>query len=529
MSMDFATKFKGYVRTATPLVSINTFDARATMRNIIDILGASKDIKGKTMLSTTGISQWDICRGLKGVNELGMAQVNEFIQKSKTPPAALHMAENLYKGLAAATPEVLRDHFTFVFNAHKFWSNPTEIQGLYNLRDVLSDKGSMLILLSAPGSTLPEEIAQDVMFLDEPLPNDAQVEAIITKAYKNAKALADASGKKIPTELPKDIMNKSKAALNGMPAFPIAQSSALCLDALTGTMDVVELWDQKRHTVSQRAGLSMFEREGVSLANLDDMDNVINFLNRYNAGPETPNIILRFDEMEKGFAGSGTDLSGDSTKLTGSVLSWFQDKRIHGIIFVGVPGCGKSELIYAWAKSVGKPVINVDIPGMQGSLLGQSMANLQAAEKTIDAMGGGRVLAIASVNDINKLPAPLIRRFDLSTFFFDIPRTEKARLNILNIHRKKYGVNPNDKAPDMNMWTGSDIENACRRAYMLGETLEESAKNVVRVMFARREEMDALRQDADAKYVSASAPGTYQYWDPFTETAPRESARRLKG
>ena len=126
--------------------------------------------------------------------------------------------------------------------------------------------------------------------------------------------------------------------------------------------------------------------DGVALANLDDMDNIINFLNRYNAGPESPNIILRFDEMEKGFAGSGTDLSGDATKLTGSILTWFQDKRIHGIIFVGVPGCGKSELIYAWAKSVGKPVVNVDIPGMQGSLLGQS----RLGRKCLDGGAGAR-------------------------------------------------------------------------------------------------------------------------------------------
>ena len=537
MAMDFATKFRGYVRTATPLIKVDTFDARATMRHIIEVMGETKLLNdNKTMLSVTGISQWDICRGFNGVNELGIAQVTEFIRESKTPPAALHMAENLYKVLAAVRPEVLRDHFTFVFNAHKFWGNAVEVQGLYNLRDILADKGSMLILLSAPGEILPQELAQDIMPLDEPLPDDKQVEAIITKAYANAKVLATASKKKIPEALPADVMARSKAALNGMPSFPIAQSSALCLDAMTGKMDVTELWDQKRHTVSQRAGLSMFERDGVALANLDDMDNIINFLNRYNAGPESPNIILRFDEMEKGFAGSGTDLSGDATKLTGSILTWFQDKRIHGIIFVGVPGCGKSELIYAWAKSVGKPVVNVDIPGMQGSLLGQSMANLQAAEKTIDAMGGGKVLAIASVNEINKLPAPLLRRFDLSTVFFDIPKTEQARMNILNIHRKKYNVNPKDGVPDMNMWTGSDIENCCKRSYLLGESLTEAEKNVVKVMVARRDEMDKLRQDADGKYISASYPGVYKYYDPFEPAntaaaiaAAANEGRRLKG
>lgn len=529
--MDFATKFKSYVRTATPLVLINTFDARATQRNIIETLEAAKGADGKTsLLSQTGLSQWDVCRGFRGVNQLGIDQVKQFLIGSKVQTEALYVAENVYKVLAAAAPNALDNHFTFIFNAHKFWGTATEVQGLWNLRDVLKEKGSMLILLASPGATLPEEIAQDVMFLDEPLPNDKQVEQIVTKAYANAKKVAEFNKKKIPDTLPADVMKKSVAALSGLPQFPIEQASSQNLDSLTGTMDITELWSQKRQTISQRAGLSMYDGNA-SLSNLDDLDNAVDFLKRYNEGPESPNIVLRFDEMEKAFAGSGTDLSGDATKLTGSILTWFQDKRINGIIFLGVPGCGKSELLYAWAKSAGKPVVNVDLPGMQGSLLGQSMANLQAAEKTIDAMGGGRVLAIATVNDVSTLPAPLLRRFNLGTFFFDIPRTEEARIKILNIHRKKYGINPKDKVPDMNLWTGSDIEGCCKRAYMLQETLEESAKNVVKVMIARRAEMDALRKNADAKYISASTPGTYQYFDPFEETQPepRESGRRLKG
>jgi len=290
--MDFATKFKGYVRTATPLVMVNTFDARATMRNILEVLESSKDAKGKSLLSTTGISQWDACQGLRGFNELGQTQVKDMILKSKTPPQALLMAENVYKILAAVPPDCMDSHFTFIFNAHKFWNNAIEVQGLWNLRDVLAEKGSMLILLASPGSVLPEEIAQDVMFLDEPLPNDAQVEALITKAYDNAKIVAEANNKKIPAKLPADMMKKSKAAMVGLPAFPIAQSSALCLDSFTGNMDTVGMWDQKRQTISQRAGLSMFEREGVSLANLDDMDNVISFLNQYNCGMKTLQVYI---------------------------------------------------------------------------------------------------------------------------------------------------------------------------------------------------------------------------------------------
>ena len=529
--MDFKAKFKGYVRTATPLVMIHTFDPRATQRNVIETLEeATSTDKKTTLLNSTGLSQWDCARGFRGVNQLGIDQVKEFILMTKIPPEQLYMAENLYKVLAAAAPTTLSDHFTFIFNAHRFWETATEVQGLWNLRDILKEKGSMLILLAAPGATLPEEIAQDVMFLDEPLPTDKQVEQIVTKAYSNAKRVADANKLKIPDALPAAVLKKSVAALSGLPAFPIEAASSLCLSAQTGTMDVEELWGQKRQTISQRAGLSMYDGNA-SLDNLDDLDNAVDFLQRYSAGPESPNIILRFDEMEKAFAGSGTDLSGDATKLTGSILTWFQDKRINGIIFLGVPGCGKSELLYAWAKSAGKPVVNVDLPGMQGSLLGQSMANLQAAEKTIDAMGGGRVLAIATVNDVSTLPAPLLRRFNLGTFFFDIPRTESARLKILNIHRKKYKINAKDKAPDMNLWTGSDIENCCKRAYMLNESLNDSAKNVVKVMLARREEMDLLRRGADHKYISASTAGVYEYYDPYEQeqAASFESNRRLKG
>ena len=62
MSMDFATKFRGYVRTATPLIKVDTFDARATMRHIIEVMGETKLLNDgkKTMLAVTGISQWDI-------------------------------------------------------------------------------------------------------------------------------------------------------------------------------------------------------------------------------------------------------------------------------------------------------------------------------------------------------------------------------------------------------------------------------------------------------------------------------------
>ena len=529
MKLTFKERFQAMVRTATPLVMIQSFDPRASIRHILEALTEAKDRtdvkKAKSLLDSTGISQWDCCRGLHGVNDMGIQQIEQALSQMEVDPANLLVAQNLYKFLASAPDTLLVDHFVFMMNAHKFWAQPEEVQGLWNLRDILKNKGSMLILLSAPGSTLPEEIAQDVFPLEEPLPTAEQVEQIITKSYEAAKKL----GFGIAVSLPGDVMKKSVAALNGLPVFPTEQAAQMCLNSQTGAMNTEELWAQKRQTIAQRAGLSMYDGSA-SLADVADLDNVVQFLRRLEAGPESPNIVLRMDEMEKAFAGSGTDLSGDQTKLTGSILTWFQDKRINGIIFLGVPGCGKSELLFAWAKGAGKPIVNVDLPGMQGSLLGQSMANLKAAEKTIDAMGGGRVLAIATVNDVGTLPAPLLRRFNLGTFFFDIPKTDEARMKILAIHRKKYKISAKDAAPDMHLWTGSDIENCCKRAYMLGESLQDASKNVVKVMVARREEMDNLRKSASNRYISASESGIYTYYDPYEKSvASTEGGRRLKG
>ena len=44
------------------------------------------------------------------------------------------------------------------------------VQGIWNLRDVFKAGGQMLVLVTPPGATLPVELQNDVMVIDEPLP-----------------------------------------------------------------------------------------------------------------------------------------------------------------------------------------------------------------------------------------------------------------------------------------------------------------------------------------------------------------------
>lgn len=516
--MNFNEHFKAAIRTSTPLVMVRTYDPNAAVANIKDLLKDSKGEDKSNLFDTTGLVQWDVCHSVRHLNKAGENSMHKWLGQSAAE--ALAVPAELYR-MAESVPQ---DTFLFIFNAHLFWKEKEEVQGIWNLRDVFKERGSMLILLATPGATLPTELQQDVMVIDEPLPTEAQIEKVIVKAHDAARQINKAV--KAPQG---EAMQKAVYALSGLPLFPAEQSAQLCLNPQTGVLDTTELWEKKRQVISQTPGLTVYDGKS-SLKNIGGNENIISFYKSLMAGPEQPRVILRFDEMEKAFAGSGTDLSGNKTELTGAILTWFQDKRINGVIHLGVPGCSKSEILYAIANEYEKPVINVDLPGMQGGIIGESIANLKAAQKCIDAIGGNRVLAIATVNDVSTLPAPLLRRFNLGTFFFDAPNSEAERNDILAIHRKKYNIKTSDASPDMTAWTGSDIEQCCYKAYLLGISLKEAATYVVPVMRARAQEMDALRKDASNRYISASHAGMYQYTpiNAASAASASDGPRRLK-
>jgi SpoVK/Ycf46/Vps4 family AAA+-type ATPase len=47
--------------------------------------------------------------------------------------------------------------------------------------------------------------------------------------------------------------------------------------------------------------------------------------------------VVFCDEIEKAFAGTGTDLSGVTTEMTGTILTWMQNREADGCILIGPP------------------------------------------------------------------------------------------------------------------------------------------------------------------------------------------------
>lgn len=150
-------------------------------------------------------------------------------------------------------------------------------------------------------------------------------------------------------------------------------------------------------------------------------------------------------------------------------------KPPRGILVVGVPGCGKSLTAKAISKSWNLPLYLLDFAMVQGMYVGQSEEQLKAALKTaehvspcilwIDEIEKGlsgakdssgvttrmigqflfwlqecqkEVFVVATANDVQNLPAELLRkgRFD-ELFFVDLPNPQE-RKDIIKLYMEKY-------------------------------------------------------------------------------------------
>lgn len=491
----FSQQFKAAHAVSTPIISVRTSDAASTILNIRKALGT----KAKDM----PLVSWDAIHGLRGLgdNEAGAAAVADMISKSGTDaqassqlPIALLMLENASK-----------DVICFVHNIHLFWADPLVLQGIWNLRDPYKANGNMLVLLTVLGTILPPELNNDVLALEEPLPTRAELKQIVTECFDYAEKPAPGA----------EIIDKAADALVGIAAFPSDQATAMSIDMKSGELDIQSLWQRKRAIVSACPGLSFYDGPE-TLKDAGGLNNIKSYLQKIMDGKRSAKVILRVDEIEKAFAGAGTDTSGVKGDLLGNFLSWVEDRHVLCMLFVGIPGASKSHIIYCLGGQYGVPVINFDIAGMQDSLVGNSGKNLRNAEAVVEAISAGQILLCATANSLRGLPAELISRFEKGgIFFFEAPNeTERAEILRLKIVKYRLTDDQTSVIPDMDSWTGREIESLCDKVDLTGTSLIEAAQYVVPLMKSHAEDMATLMQSAHNRFLSASNPGLYQYNPP---------------
>ena len=472
-------QFKAARRVSTPLVALETPDPAATVLSVREVLNGESPT-----------FEWDIVRGLRGVNELGKQVA---AQKNITPEATINLvtALEIADGLPAKSA-------LFVHNAHRHLNDVQVVQALWNLRDTYKRNRRTVIMLG-PSFQLPSELAGDVVVLDEPLPTRAELATILEQQHTNAN-LPQPSG---------DVATAALDAIVGLPAFTAEQVVAMALRQ-TG-IDLPALWERKRKAIQNTQGLRVWTGDA-SLDDLCGIDNVKDFA-RELIDAKTFGAIVFIDEADKALAGGMSDHSGDSgvsKDQIGQILSFIEDGGHLGMLLAGVAGCGKTQLAKAIAQESGKPLIVFDIGGMKGGVVGQSEQSIREALKVVTATAEGRVLFIMTANRTTSFSPELNRRFP-DQFFFDLPDAE-GREAIWRVYVKKYNlssVQAHRPAGFGTGWTGAEIKRACERAALFGRTVVDAAKFIVPLAGSAKNAIAGLRSEAAGRFLSAAKPGFY--------------------
>ncbi len=384
-----------------------------------------------------------------------------------------------------------------VKDLHPHFSNHQVIRRIRDLVPLLPGKRVLLALLS-PLPELPSELVRDSAMVDVPLPDLPMLERLTRAAAHKAGAGEESVG---------DVAS----ALRGLTLEEARRVLAKLLvvhgaGALTSPARVL---DEKKRLVRTVGALTIVEPD----RSLDDL----------------------------GGAGELKRWLGERTRAFSEEARQFGLPAPRGLLLAGVQGCGKSLASRAIAAYWSLPLARLDMGLLMG--LASPEAALHEVFKVVEAMSpavlwideiekvlqvdmrgaGGRILGsfvtwlsekqtpvftVATANDVDLLPAELVRkgRFD-EIFFFDLP-DGRDRAEIFRIHLAQRGSDPASfdaeaLSASTDHYSGSEIEQvvvgALYRAFaadrqLAARDLQVAASETVPLYRTYEERIKALRE-----------------------------------
>ena len=390
------------------------------------------------------------------------------------------------------------------------------------LRDDTPRDRAQAIVILTPSRRVPDELAGHTTVIDWPLPDRAEIAAILDAAI-------DVVREAIPD-----------AAPNG--------TREAAIDAAIGL-----------------SGEEAKSTYGKSLVRLRRIDPVL-IANEKKAVIARERVLEWYDPIPGGIAAVG-GLEPLKAWLSQRKLAYSPEARAYGlpspkgVLFVGPPGTGKSLTAKAIATAWGVPLLKVDLGALKSKFVGESEGNLRKAfsvietvgrcvvwfdevEKALagatqgaadggvssDALGAilnwmqerrGEAFVVATANDAASLPPELLRkgRFD-EVFFLDLPnageRGAVLKAALTANGRSAAKVDHAKVTQVTDGWTGSEIAaivpDAMFAAFADGgreivtADLVEVAKTVVPLSKTAAEKITRLREWAAGRARPANTP-----------------------
>ena len=404
-----------------------------------------------------------------------------------------------------------------------FWRSDACVSAVVGLRSAFKATSRCLVFVAQPGAgdKLPPQLEADVPILRVALPSvEAMAKMVEDTVAGNPVAVADGD------------VTVAARNLRGMTLF--AAENAVARACLFGKLDAASLASVQRESVEAATGGALqFERSRLTFDDVGGLTAFRDFAGRLFAGPEAPDLVVRVDEIDKvvGANATGTvaDNTGISQGLLRSLLTNIEDNGYLLGVLCGCAGSGKSLSTSALGNSYNRTTLAVNFDRCKGSLVGQSEAAIQRVFDTIAALGGRRVLMLATANRMDTLPPELLSRAGgCGIWFFDAPSREQ-RARIWDIQMRAHGLDPLQKRPDDAGMVGRDIRNACRMASMLGCSLVEAAPFTMKTGVVSLDLLVASRIEAESRgYLDAEVAGPYRVRDVAMEEMVEAAGLRRK-
>ena len=504
------------IRSSHPLVVIETVEEERVLALLQSV----------TAQERMPLFEWSITRGL--------TRADEGATLSKMTATPLAVLQHLH-GLTVEAVFWLKD-----IGPHL--QDPAVCRQLREVAAVYSRSRATCLLTGQP-ITLPPDLDKVAVRLDLKLPDRDELRSMLRGLLQSLGPRATSRPRS--TTLVHSILgslSETKAAENS----PSSQESDAILRALQGltlhqARQVIAQCIVERGTLSAEDVHTILKRKVQAIKDGGLLEYYPLEDNRFELGGFT-NLKSWLERAQVGFT-----IEAKSLNLTPP----------RGIMLVGVPGCGKSLAAKAIAREWKLPLLKLDAGRLFDKFVGESEKNFRKAiemaeslapivlwideiEKAMVAGGGSGdadaglsrrlfgafltwlqekkqdVFVVATANDLSSLPPELLRkgRFD-EIFFVDLP-DDAERETIWKIHlslrkqdSKKFDVGKIVSASDG--FSGSEIEQAVvaalyralhQKTPLTTDLLVEELTHTVPLSVTRREDIDALRQTAEGRFVN---------------------------
>jgi ATP-dependent 26S proteasome regulatory subunit len=426
VAVDFMTEVETLVRARYPLIYIVSSE-EARVQQMLQQIAERRQ---------KGLYEWSCTAGL---GPSGMS-----IQAQKTRDATT-------KDPILALDQVIKqvDPAIFLFkDLHPFLtrSNPTVIRRLKEITLQLKNSFRTIVIV-APVLEVPVELEKEITVVTMPLPSAEDLSGLLDKIVEDVRRF-----RKIQVDLEDGARERLLQAARGLSLSEAENAFARILvrkERLTGE-ELPELLEEKRQIVRKNGLLEYYDADK-SFEEVGGLDQLKNWLRKR---------ALAFSPKAKEF--------GLATPK--------------GILLIGMQGCGKSLCAKAESSLWQMPLLRFDIGRMFGSYVGSSEENMRRAiqvaesvapailwvdeiDKAFAGPAGAAsdsgtsarvfgtfltwlsektspVFVVATANDISGLPPELLRKGRLDEIFYvDLP-TPRERGEILSIHLKSRGRDP---------------------------------------------------------------------------------------